>query len=211
MSYGPVPLYLDPRGTASFVFQTPDYVHKALGGPERVEAETASKAETAYEKRMRAYVEHVRTAFAEPVIILSVTGHMPEFDDEGFRGYEKIGDDAWGQPSTADQVDSQVELTVSYRLAFRIHGALHYRELDRSKDWDVESEKQYKPGSRFVHEPRGTVLPYSASLHETIDALIGTISNAGRKLNALLAEKDVATALLKAGGNLLLAPPKDGR
>lgn len=201
LSAGPVSLYLDPRGDASFVFNVPSYVCAALGVDATVEAATAVKAEEAWNALVVKYAEHVRTARAEPVILLIVEGRAENADGRGIQ----IGQSDFSWSGSAAE-KPQVGLSISYELAFRVNGNIHYRE--EREEWgndDAETKTVEKVGHRYAY-PRGIVLDYTKELHATLDSIIATISKAGLTLNAILKSKDVAAALMKSHGRLLPAP-----
>lgn len=180
-----VTLWLDPRGTPHFIYKVPEYIQKNLGVASEVCEETAEKAKTAFDALVRKYIEWVRTAHSEPVIILKVQ-YLGEDASE-----RAIDEDSFFFSSSADSWDTERCVGVRYQLAFRVNGRLHYREM-RYGDGD---EKIYKVGS-VMRDPDGKVLDYTPALHAKIDAICAAVNRAAQQLHEIIKAKDVAAKLM---------------
>lgn len=200
VSETPTPLYLDSTGSVSFVYLLPQYVQDALGEDERVAASTAEKALDDYKDALRRYVDHVRTAAAEPVIILNVDVDYEARDAENryIRSSRHFG--------SLGGKDKFASVQVTYELAFRVNGSIHdRREIEAIPEGSVypKGTGEFKPGTRRSHVP-GKVLPYTPELHQKLDLIIEALSQAARKLHEIDEAEDAAGAVLSLGGMLAL-------
>jgi hypothetical protein len=219
-----VTLYLDPRETPTFCFEVPDYVVQALGVPDVCHAKTADQADIDFKALMQRYHVHMKTAKAEPVILVKLSYYAVDTDgrgiahDNGFIG--------------RNSMDIERMVGLSYRLAFRVNGHIHqrdvstwtrdqwnfhhggfHREVPADKQWPWGDEQEHtveKVGHRIPH-PQGTVLDYTPELHQRLDAIVAALDQAAQVLHGLNQAKkggDMAAAIMALGGGqgLLAAP-----
>lgn len=222
MSLGPVTMYLDARGTASFVFELPQYVKDGLGRKDDVSEATADRAEEVYKQILGKFSQHVKDAKAEPVLLVSY----------GYQGVDSEGHAIknGGFTSHLDRSDVERRVSLSYTRAFRVNGHVHTRKvdyLDVDKDDPRATSGQYQTRSfPFCahdkieiaiervgyrdHHYRGVVMDYTPELHAKLDMLIAAINGAAQVLHGLNEAKDGGAAALMAlgSGTPLLAPPQ---
>lgn len=198
-----VTMYLDPRGSAEFCFMLPAWVRDQLAISDEVRASTADAAAAAWERIVDKWSLHVRTARAEPIIILEVGGRYE--DDEGHG--VKFGQEGfyWGERITEEP---KVGMSVAYELAFRVNGSIHSRKRDQHVD-DEADPKAYIVGHRKGHQPSGYVLDYTPELHARIDEIRSTLSKAGMAMEAILKSANPAAALLASKAFRALPAPSN--
>lgn len=194
----PTPLYLDSTGDVSFVYLLPDYVQNALGVGERVAASTAEKALQDYKDVLRRYTDHVRTAKAEPVIIVRVEYEARDSQGRYIRSDRHFG----GSRGSCDMFASA---GLNYELAFRVNGSIYERreieEVPPGGTWP-KGTGVFKPGARRGHV-NGKVLDYTPELHATLDRIVLALSQAAAKLNDIAEAPDLNAAVLALGNGFL--------
>lgn len=192
-----VTLYLDPTGTPEFVYKLPEHVAKSLGVDEEVRGPTAEDALEKWDRIIARFVEWYRTAKAELVIILEVAyyGETPEGD--------QLEEDSFFYTAGNHlRYESRRCVGVSYRLAFRVNGKIHYRE----RKWD--GKKESFPVGPPERESNNVVLDYSEELHARLEAICGAVNRAANQLHQIVKAKDVAAMLMASKLPLLAAPEK---
>jgi hypothetical protein len=197
----PLPMYLDARGTASFVFPVPVYIVEALGLPNpAISAPTAEGAQNAWDALVVRYVEHCKTAVAKPVLMVEIQ----------YRGRDDGGRlHAEGSPFGHESDERFVSL--GYVRAFNVNGHIHHAARRKipgtifctpTHPNDIEDAV---PGSRNPY-PKGVELPWTPELEAQLVAIQATIDRAALALDGILKSKDVGAALLGLGQGLLTGP-----
>ncbi len=183
-------LWLDTRGTASFVFKVPEEVVTALSVKNQVNAPTADHAERTFQSLMTEYGEWKKTADAKDVIVMSVTCKEP-----GYRFSMR-------KPEGSAFVD------IAYYRAFEINGKVYAREEKFHFNFETHKRENETivPGN-MIPNPGGVVLDYTEILHAQIDKIIAAINQAGETLTKLVASDNVAQAILEFGQGLQPALP----
>lgn len=220
-----VTLWLDPRGTPTFVFALPEYVgiacsHIALGDrydehrPKLNEAGElrcvdVASIERALDTVCSSYRDYARTVVAEPIIVLVLRyqGH----DDEG-----KFIGDGKSHHFTSSRVQGQdggalVEL--SYTLAFRVGKRLHSRK-ERRHDGGITAigraspeDCSYVPGGELGYlGENAIVLDYTPELHAELDRIVKVLDRAAMALHAVSKSKDPLAAISGMAQRMLPAP-----
>lgn len=202
-----VPMHLDSRGDPCFVMILPGYVVDAMGAassktPNEVRSPLAGDVECAWEKILRKFEDHMKTASAVPVLLLDV-----EYTAEGLsRGNHHFTDDS-----------DPYSVSVGWSRAFRINGGYYaavrkrepgviYCSPTSSRRDDVE----YVPG----HKMRGLdfgvqAIDWTPEIEAQIKAIRATITTAAGALRDIVEAKDVGAALLGMGSRLLGGPKVD--
>lgn len=214
-------LWLDKRGTPSFVFKVPVYMQVALQVEEQVNMPTAQAAEARLSSIFSDYGTWIKTAKAEPVIVLDLC--YSAYDVDG----SAISNDASVRFGRASK-NREASVSASYMLAFRVNGIIHSRDplqlrepfgfrQDEKEEaaYAEHNERErkldmgggYKVGRRLGHVD-GDVLGYTPELHAKIDQVIEALSGAARVLRDIGQAKDKTALLLSLGSGtpMLMAP-----
>jgi hypothetical protein len=201
----PVTLWLDKRGTPSFVFKVPDYVQRALDVPEQINDPVAESAERKFVATMREYAEWKKNAVAMPVIVLHVgyVGRNKDGSAIDSEHHVRFGSDA--------RKDREQTVDVAYYLAFKVNGKVYQREEERTGEWPQKKTGKFVVGSMIAY-PGGEVLDYTPELHAKIDMICDALNGAALALDGIVKAKDMAKALLTFGPkHPMLEAPKEKR
>ena len=199
-------MYLDTTGEASFVFVVPPYIVSALGVADRVSHATADGAKRAYEALVRRYIEHMKTARAEPVLLVSLSYN-------GRDGKKNITDSDHHDFFDRGDFDVTRSVGLKYRMAFRVNGSIHAsEEVTETGDWPNHSRKVigHKPAHRLSH-PKGKVLDYTPELHAKLDEIVAALDRAAQALHAIDKGPDLLAGIMALGSRPLLSmsPPTE--
>lgn len=202
----PLALYLDGRGTPSFVMLVPEYVQEALGVPAEARAPTANEAEREYRKVIDRYIEHAKSAKAVKVLVVnySYETEVASNDRTHYHG--------------RDKADRRATIGITYRVAFVSNGKVYSaKQVWPQKEVDFWGEKQLRddreqpftliPGALEAYTEASETMPYSEGLHAKLDMVVDALNQASLVLKGLDDAKDRGAALLGLGRMLLAAPP----
>lgn len=194
----PTTMYLDRTAETSFVYLVPQHVVDAMGCDPRVTNQVADDATRAYEKLMREYAEHVRTAKAEPIILIQL-GYKADIN-----GVHKNTDRTNYMGSHPHRNMRMVQ--VGFTLAFRVSGKLY----SRAKAWASDEVVDYKPGTLLGYTSDDKIIPYTPEAEAQLLRVQAAIDGAAAVLHHLASLDEVAMscALLNLGsGAPLLGAP----
>lgn len=197
-SHIPQTIYIDTNEPVQFVIRVPSYVVNALGCKDEVRGGQAMNVKPQFEKVMRQYLEWVKAAKAEPVIVLHTK--LLSTDRSGAPGRRHdIDKDAFFHRNRDREAEHHAVVDVSYSLMFRVNGHIHWRKKDRETG-------EFKVGDRASYVD-GIELDYTPELHARLDRICNALHDAAHTLNEIIESKDVGAALL-ASANLRLSMPE---
>jgi hypothetical protein len=200
------PLYLDTKGTPTFVMVLPPHVVKALGLPNegRIESAKAEDVQPIFDRRMKEFHEWHKTATATPVIIVKAK-YMGWADEDRIVKKDSFFIDSEMSGSRAENTRA---VGLAYELAFKVNGQVHERERQwYDKDHNRLEAPIFVVGYQKGHVD-GVVLDYTPELHARIDAILAAINRAVLAIDEIVESKDPAKAFLTGPGTKLIASPK---
>lgn len=206
----PAPLYLDSSGdNPVFVYLLPEYVQKAFDVVD-VRHERAPAALAELRRVLEKYVEHVKTAKAEPVMFVRY-----DYDAQSLDGQRLSNDETIYH--NREHADKRRSIGLSYRLAFKVNGKIYsaekrHHEIDAQfpsgetyKKKDMSRPPEIVPGRLEPYTDATEALPYTKELHEKLDRIVAAIDQAAAVLHDLDTAKDRGAALLQLGASAMPA------
>lgn len=195
-----------------FAIELPEYVRQALACDKYVRDPLQAKAVQKFEKAMTDYEAWIKSAKAEPVIILHAQlkshdrrlKHDRKSDRNGVR--HDIDREAYFLERN-DRAEQTLAISFSYEFAYRVNGRIYDRRL-RPAPIHSDEPDTWEVGMLKVRIDSGSViLDHTPDLQQRIERICGALDGAARKLNEICGAKDVAAALLAAPGLALLPAP----
>jgi hypothetical protein len=226
-----VTLYLDPRGTPTFLFALPEFIGLALGsqkfdggkvellGEDRdrgkcgeLRSVDVEALERCLDDVLTRYSEHVRSAVAVPVILVHIK--YAGRDEAGVM----LSDSRHVYTGSRVEGNGGAMAQLSYSLAFRVGDFLHRRK-PRYRDGSViacgkpstdDPNIDYVPGGFLGYIGEAKEVEYTPELHAELDRIIGVLNKAAVALSELFAADNLPAAITGMAQRMLPAPESPG-